>query len=112
MDAPRKLNEVTHALMSGGYLSAAVETATGYAARLDHDLTGKTPHSLSVYGALLQRGRHENAYLALRAAHQDAPEEVTGRATVRAFVRDLAATAPVSVRRDAVEFAASIGATE
>lgn len=195
---------ITHALMSGGHLSAAVETATGYATRLDHDLTGKTPHSLSVYGALLlrgaiaaaqaddrrtatellgeageaalrlgrdgnycctafgplntdvhrvsiavtlgdagtaidvarsiniaaitvterkatllidtarallQRGRHENAYLALRAAHQAAPEKVTGRDAVRALVRDLAATAPVSVRRDAAGFAASIGAT-
>jgi transcriptional regulator with XRE-family HTH domain len=193
---------VTHALMSGGHLPAAVATATSYATRLDRDLHGQTPESLSVYGALLlrgavaaamaddrhaaaellaeaeeasrrlgvdgnyywtafgpvntavhrvsiavtlgdagtaidaargidvgviavterkatllidtarallQRGRHEHAYRALRAAHLAAPEEVTGRAAVRLLVRDLAATAPVSVRRDASRFAASIG---
>jgi transcriptional regulator with XRE-family HTH domain len=195
---------ITHALMSGGHLAAAVATATSYASRLDLDLPGQTPESLSVYGALLlrgavaaaqgddrrtagellgeaeeaarrlgrdgnycwtafgpvnaavhrvsiavtlgdagtaidaaraipvgaisvterkatllidtaraflQRGRHENAYRALRAAHQAAPEEVTGRAAIRDLVRDLAATAPVTVRRDASQFAASIGAT-
>lgn len=194
---------VTHALMSGGHLPAAVTTATSYATRLDRDLPSQTPQSLSVYGALLlrgavaaamaddrrtaaellaeaeeaakrlgldanycwtafgpvntavhrvsiavtlgdagtaidaarsidlgeiavterkatllidtaraflQRGRHESAYRTLRAAHQTAPEEVTGRAAVRALVRDLAANAPVSVRRDASQFAASIGA--
>lgn len=60
--------------------------------------------------AFLQRGRHENAYRALRAAHQAAPEEVTGRSAVLSLVRDLAATAPMSVRRNAAEFAASTGA--
>jgi len=194
---------VTHSLMGSGHLPAAVNTATSYAARLDRDLAGRTPQSLSVYGALLlrgavaaamsddrrtaaglldeageaagrlgrdanyywtafgpvntavhrvsiavilgdagtaidaargidlgkiavterkavllidtaraflQRGRHESAYRTLRAAHQTAPEEVTGRAAVRALARDLAATAPVSVRRDASRFAVSIGA--
>jgi transcriptional regulator with XRE-family HTH domain len=194
---------VTHALMSGGHLPAAVATAAGHAARLDRDQPGQTPRSLSVYGALLlrgavaaaqaddrgtaaelldeageaarrlgrdgnycwtafgplntalhrvsvavtlgdagtaldvartinigevavterkatllidtaraflQRGRHEDAYRAVRTAHEIAPEEVAGRAAVRLLVRDLAATAPVSVRRDAAEFAASIGA--
>jgi uncharacterized protein YggU (UPF0235/DUF167 family) len=61
--------------------------------------------------AFLQRHRHENAYLAIRAAHQTAPEEVTGRAAVRDLVRDLvrelAATAPPTVRRDATQFAAA-----
>jgi len=62
--------------------------------------------------AFLQRARHENAYLALRAAHQTAPEEVTGRASVRDLVRELAATAPPTVKRDATQFAASIGAAQ
>jgi transcriptional regulator with XRE-family HTH domain len=62
--------------------------------------------------AFLQRGRYDSAYRALRSAHEIAPEEVAGRAAVRALVRDLAATAPISVRRDAVEFAASTGAAE
>lgn len=194
---------VTHVLMSGGHLPAAVATAASHAARLDRDQSGPTPRSLSVYGALLlrgavaaaqadnrraagelldeageaarrlgcdgnycwtafgplntalhrvsvavtlgdagtaidlartisigevavterkatllidtarallQRGRHEGAYRAVRGAHAIAPEEVAGRAVVRALVRDLAATAPVSVRRDAAGFAASIGA--
>jgi transcriptional regulator with XRE-family HTH domain len=61
--------------------------------------------------ACLQRGRHESAYEALRAAHRAAPEEVAGRSAVRALVRDLASTAPPTVRRDAARFAASIGAS-
>jgi hypothetical protein len=195
---------VTHALMSGGHLPAAVTTATSHATRLDCDLPGKTPDTLSVYGSLLlrgavaaadrddratahelldeaqdaarrlgidgnlrwtafgpvnvtlhrvniavtlgdagtaidlarrvdsgaiavterkaallidtarafrQRGRHESAYLALRAAYEAAPEEVTGRASVRNLAGDIAATAPPTLRRDAAAFAASIGAT-
>ena len=62
--------------------------------------------------AFLQRDRHENAYLALRAAHQTAPEEVTSRAAVRDLVRELAATAPPTIKRDANQFAASIGAAQ
>lgn len=59
--------------------------------------------------AYLQRERHERAFLALRSAHQTAPEEVAERPSVRALVRTLADTAPVTVRRDAAHFAASIG---
>ena len=62
--------------------------------------------------AFMQRDRHENAYLAMRAAYEAAPEEVSGRASIRALVRALAATAPTTVRRDAAEFAASIGAAQ
>ena len=196
---------VTHALMNGGHHATAINTATSYATRLDHDLPDSTPDSISVYGSLLLRGaiaaslddnrptahellaeaedaarrlghdanhrwtafgpvnatlhrisiavtlgdagtaidlargvspaaitvterkatlfidiarafmqlrRHENAYLSVRAAHEIAPEEVTGRAAVRTLVRDLVATAPPTTRRDAAEFAASIGAAE
>ena len=47
-----------------------------------------------------------------RAAPRAAIEqEVTGRAAIRDLVRELAATAPVTVRRDTSQFAASIGAT-
>jgi hypothetical protein len=62
--------------------------------------------------AFIQRDRHENAYLALRAAHDTAPQEVTGRAFMRALVRDLASSAPATVRREAAQFAASIGVTQ
>ena len=61
--------------------------------------------------AFRQRERHESAYYALRAAYEAAPEEVAGRGSVRRLASDLAATAPPTIRRDAAEFAASLGAT-
>ena len=61
--------------------------------------------------AFLQWGRHEKAYLALRAAQEVAPEEVSGRPSVRRLVRDLITTAPPSIRRDAEQFASQIGIT-
>ena len=44
--------------------------------------------------AFLQYGRHDRAYLALRAAEDIAPEEITGRPAARRLVRDLMTTAP------------------
>ena len=61
--------------------------------------------------AFLQWGRHEKAYIALRAAWETAPEEVTGRPSVHRLVRDLITTAPPSIRRDAEQFASQIGIT-
>jgi hypothetical protein len=195
---------LTHTLMNGGHLAAAVTTASSQAQRLDHDITAHTPESLSVYGSLLLRGaiaaaqrdqrdtaygllteadaaaqrlgvdgnlrwtafgpvnarqhrvniavtlgdagtavdvargidlraitvterkasllidtaraflqwgRHEKAYIALRAAEEVAPEEVTGRPSVHRLIRDLITTAPPSTRRDAEQFATQIGIT-
>jgi transcriptional regulator with XRE-family HTH domain len=195
---------VTHALMNGKHLAAAVSTASGYATRMDREVTSHTPESLSVYGSLLLRGsvaaaqndnraaahellgeaedaarrlgvdgnlrwtafgptnaklhrvniavtlgdagtavdiargidpntlkvterkatllidvaraflqwgRHEKAYLSLRAAEEVAHEEVAGRPSVHRLVRELLITAPQSIRRDAEEFAAQIGVT-
>ena len=195
---------ITHTLMSGGHLAAAVDTASSQAARLDHDVEAHTPESLSVYGSLLLRGavaaaqdhnrrtahellaeaddagrrlgkdgnlrwtafgptnaklhrvniavilgdagtavdvargidigtitvterkasllidtsraflqwgKHEKAYLALRAAEQTAPEEVAGRPSVHRLVRELVTTAPPTVRRDAEQFARQLGMT-
>ena len=62
--------------------------------------------------AFLQCGRHERAYLALRAAEEIAPEEITGRPAARRPVRDLMTTAPLSVQRQAEDFARRIGVTE
>jgi hypothetical protein len=62
--------------------------------------------------AFLQCGRHERAYLALRAAEEIAPEEITGRPATRRLVRDLMSTAPLSVQRQAEDFARRIGVTE
>jgi hypothetical protein len=47
---------ITHTLMSGGHLPAAVSAASSHAARLDHVMESGAPDSLSVYGALLLRG--------------------------------------------------------
>jgi transcriptional regulator with XRE-family HTH domain len=193
---------VTHALMSGGHLAAAVWTARSHAEDLDRGARTYTPESLSVYGSLLLRGaiaaaqngdrpaahdllaeadqaaqrlgadanhrwtafgpvnaklhrvniavtlgdagtavdvahgtdlraiaiterkasllidvaraflqwgRHDRAYLSLRAAEQLAHEEVAGRPSVRRLVGDLATSAPPAVRRDAEQFASQIG---
>jgi hypothetical protein len=195
---------LTHTLMNGGHLAAAVTTASSQAQHLDHDLAAHTPESLSVYGSLLLRGaiaaaqrdqrdtayqllaeaddaarrlgvdgnlrwtafgpvnarqhrvniavtlgdagtavdvargidlraitvterkasllidtaraflqwgRHEKAYIALRAAEETAPEEVTGRPPVHRLVRDLITSAPPGIRRDAEQFATQIGIT-
>jgi hypothetical protein len=193
---------ITHAMMNGGHLAAAVSTARSHAERLDRDVPSHTPESLSVYGSLLLRGaiaaakhdqratahellaeadsaaqrlgadgnlrwtafgpanarlhrvniavtlgdagtaidvargidlrtitvterkatllidtaraylqwgRHERAYIALRAAEQIAHEEVAGRPSARRLVRQLVTSAPPAVRRDAARFAAGIG---
>ena len=195
---------LTHTLMNGGHLAAAVTTASSQAQKLDHDTAVHTPESLSVYGSLLLRGavaaaqrdqrdtayqllaeaddaarrlgvdanlrgtafgpvnarqhrvniavtlgdagtavdvargidlraitvtqrkasllidtaraflqwgRHEKAYIALRAAEEVAPEEVTGRPSVHRLLRDLITSAPTSTRRDAEQFATQIGIT-
>jgi hypothetical protein len=195
---------ITHTLMNGRHLAAAISTASAHAARLDRDVATHTPDSLSVYGSLLLRGavaaaqhddrdiayqllgeadnaarqlgadanrrwtafgpvnakmhrvsiavtlgdagtaidmarridlnsitvterrasllidtaraylqwgRHEKAYLALRAAEQTAHEEVAGRPRYTRLVRDLVTAAPPSIRRDAEQFATQIGAT-
>jgi hypothetical protein len=62
--------------------------------------------------AFLQCGRHEPAYLALRAGEEIAPEEITGRPAARRLVRDLMTTALFSVQRQAEDFARRVGVTE
>ncbi len=47
---------ITHTLMDGGHLAAAITTASSQAQRFDHDIAAHTPESLSVYGSLLLRG--------------------------------------------------------
>jgi hypothetical protein len=193
---------ITHTLMSGGHLAAAIDTASTHAARLDQEVSTHTPESLAVYGSLLLRGaiaaaqqgnrstahellaeaddagrrlgkdgnlrgtafgptnarlhrvniavtlgdagtavdvarsidlakiiiterkaslfidiaraflqwgKHDRAYLALRAAEDAAPEEVSGRPSVHRLVRELVTTAPPTVRRDAESFAERVG---
>jgi len=64
---------------------------------------------IDVARAFLQWGRHDKAYLSLRAAEQLAHEEVAWRPSVRRLVGDLATSAPPAVRRDAEHFASQIG---
>jgi hypothetical protein len=59
--------------------------------------------------AFLQWGKHEKAYIALRAAEETAHEEVAGRPAVHRVVRQLLTSAPPSIRRDAEQFATQIG---
>jgi hypothetical protein len=59
--------------------------------------------------AFLQWGKHDKAYLALRAAEETAHEEVAGRPSVHRLIGDLLSTAPPSIRRDVKEFAAQMG---
>ena len=59
--------------------------------------------------AFLQWGKHEKAYVALRAAEETAHEEVAGRPSVHRLIGDLLTSAPPSIRRDVKEFAAQMG---
>ena len=61
--------------------------------------------------AFLQWGKPDKAYIALRAAEQTAHEEVAGRPSVHRVVRQLVTAAPPTLRRDAEQFAAQIGAS-
>jgi transcriptional regulator with XRE-family HTH domain len=59
--------------------------------------------------AFLQCGKHEKAYLALRAAEQMAHEEITGRPSTRRLINDLITTAPPSIQRHAEAFGRQLG---
>ena len=69
----------------------------------------KATFLLDTARAFLQCGKHERAYLALRAAADVAPEEITGRRAVHQVVADLMATAPPSIRSQARQFGHRIG---
>ena len=59
--------------------------------------------------AFLQWGKHDKAYIALRAAEETAHEEVAGRPSVHRVIADLLTSAPPGIRRDVREFAAQMG---
>ena len=59
--------------------------------------------------AFLQWGKHDKAYIALRAAEETAHEEVAGRPSVHRIIGDLLVSAPPGIRRDVKEFAAQMG---
>ena len=89
-------------------------TAIELARRIDVDAIPVAERKASLFidaaQAFVQWGRHEQAYQALRAADQVAPEEVRARRSVHGLAADLATRAPHSVRAQARQFAEQIGA--
>jgi hypothetical protein len=89
-------------------------TAVGLARRINLAAITVTERKASllidVARAFFQWGRYEQAYAALRAAEQTAPEEVAARPAVCVLACNLAALAPPGIRRDAEQFASRIGA--
>lgn len=87
--------------------------AVDYARQVDIDKLPinerKATLLLDTSRAFLMRSQHDKALHILRAAGEIAPEEVTGRAPALRLVRDILATAPISVRREAREYAESLG---
>ncbi len=67
---------ITHTLMNGGHMAAAIDTASGQARQLDHDVSTHTPESLSVYGSLLLRG----AIAAAQHGNRGTAHELLGEA--------------------------------
>ncbi|MCA2224649.1 hypothetical protein [Nonomuraea aurantiaca] len=58
--------------------------------------------------AFLMCSQHDKALHILRAAGELAPGEISGRPAALRLVRDILATAPISVRREAREYTASL----
>ena len=100
-----------HVAVTLGDAGTAIDTAR----RINLDQITVTERKASLLidtaRAFLQCGRHENAYLALRAGQDTAPEEITGRPAVHQLLRDLISAAPASVRRQAEDFARQLGVT-
>nr|GLJ83713.1 hypothetical protein GCM10017588_24410 [Microbispora rosea subsp. aerata] len=90
-------------------------TAIENARRIDIDALPikerKATVLLDTSRAFLAWGKHDRALHVLRAAGDIAPEEVTTRPTTHRLVRDLLATAPISIRREVREYAQSLGVT-
>jgi hypothetical protein len=88
-------------------------TAIDYARQVELDQLPinerKATLLLDTSRAFLMCNQHERALHILRAAGEIAPEEVTGRPAALRLVRDILATAPISVRREAREYAATLG---
>ncbi|MFC7590396.1 XRE family transcriptional regulator [Nonomuraea antimicrobica] len=88
-------------------------TAIDYARQVDLDKLPinerKATLLLDTSNAFLMWNQHDKALHILRAAGELAPEEITGRPAALRLVRDILATAPISVRREAREYAAALG---
>ncbi|MGE5291884.1 MAG: helix-turn-helix domain-containing protein [Micromonosporaceae bacterium] len=88
-------------------------TAIDVARRIDVNKITVTERKASLFidtaRAFLQWGKHDRAYLALRAAAETAHQEVAGRPLVQRLVTDLARSAPPSVKPEAKQFARQLG---
>nr|BFE84233.1 hypothetical protein GCM10020093_068340 [Planobispora longispora] len=88
-------------------------SAIDYARRVNIDALPinerKATLLLDTARAFLMWGKHDRVLHILRAAEQIAPEEITGRPATLRLVRDLLITAPISIRREAREFADALG---
>jgi hypothetical protein len=92
-----------------GDAGSAVEAARKVDPGMIPTVERKATFLVDTARAFLQWGKHEKAYIALRAAEETAHEEVAGRPSVHQVVRDLVTSAPPSVRRDAEHLATQIG---
>ncbi|WP_158088561.1 helix-turn-helix domain-containing protein [Thermoactinospora rubra] len=88
-------------------------TAVEYARKVNIDALPinerKATLLLDTARAFLTWGKHDRALYVMRAAGDIAPEEITVRPATLRLVRDLLKTAPASVRREAREYAESLG---
>ncbi len=88
-------------------------TAVDYARQVNIDALPinerKATLLLDTARAFLTWNKHDQALYVLRAAGEIAPEEITARPATLRLVRDLLATAPITVRREAREYAESLG---
>jgi hypothetical protein len=94
-----------------GDAGAAVDAARKVDLNLIPTAERKATFLVDTARAFLQWGKHERAWIALRAAEETAHEEVTGRPSVHRVVRELVTTAPPGMRREAEQLAAQIGVT-
>jgi transcriptional regulator with XRE-family HTH domain len=102
---------ITHVLMDGGHLAAAISNASSHAARLDRDVSSRTPESLSVYGSLLLRGAIAAAQHDQRAtAHEllDEADDAARRLGADANLR-WTAFGPTNAKLHRVNIAVALG---
>ncbi|WP_433509927.1 helix-turn-helix domain-containing protein [Nonomuraea sp. CA-143628] len=88
-------------------------TAVEYARKVDIEALPSNERKatllLDTARAFLVWGKHDRALSVMRAAGNIAPEEIAFRPVSHRLVRDLVDTAPISIRREAREFAQSLG---
>ncbi len=102
---------ITHALMNGGHLGAAVSIARSHAEQLDRDVSSHTAESLSVYGSLLLRGAIAAAQSDQRATAHELLEEADDAARRIGTDGNLRWTAfgPTNARLHRVNVAVTLG---